>query len=112
MIGVMRRDRPALRQRVAMLRIGGARLKDRYRGAYWLGQIRVRGAVINEVRGLGFDHPEQSCGRQDAITVGFGTSTSGDRDTIELTLSNMVGAMIAIEPAIDGYVKVGDARLP
>jgi hypothetical protein len=93
------------------LRLGGARLKDRYRGAYWHGSIRVRGAVINDVRGYGFDHPEQSCWRRDAISVGFRTSTSGDRDTIELTLSTLAGATIEVDAAIDGYVKVGDVRV-
>jgi hypothetical protein len=93
------------------LRLGGARLKDRYRGAYWHGLIRVRGAIINDVRGFGFDHPEQTCWRQDAISVGFKTSTSGDRDTIELTLSALAGATIEVDAAIDGYVKVGDARV-
>ncbi len=44
-----------LSERKLRLRIGGARIKDRYRGAYWTGNISVTGAALLDVEGFGFD---------------------------------------------------------
>ncbi len=89
------------------VRVGGARIKDRYRGAYWDGRIEVLGTPIRAVEALGFDHPEQSSWRADATSVGFRTATHGDTDSIELTLGELALARITVEARIDGYVKVG-----
>jgi hypothetical protein len=97
-----------LSQRRIRLRLGGARIKDRYRGAYWQGSISVVGAVIQDIAAFGFDHPEQTCWREDATTVGLRSVTHGDTDSIELALSHLAGARIAINLQIGAYVKVGD----
>lgn len=94
------------------LRLGGARIKDRYRGAYWTGEIRITGAVIQGFRALGFDHPEQAVWRRDATTLIFRTDTNGDSDSLEIDLSSLAGAEIQVSTRIDSYVKVGDPREP
>jgi hypothetical protein len=71
-----------------LLPLGGARIKDRYRGAYSNGAVTVTGASIRHVRGFGFDHPEQSYWRDGATSVALRTVTHGDNDSIELTLSH------------------------
>jgi hypothetical protein len=97
-----------LSQRRIRLRLGGARIKDRYRGAYWHGSISVIGAAIQDVSAFGFDHPEQACWRKDATTVGLRSVTHGDADTIELELSHLAGVRIDLHLQIGAYVKVGD----
>ena len=94
------------------LRLGGARIKDRYRGAYWAGEIQVTGAVIKGFRGLGLDHPEQTLWRKDATTLAFRTDTNGDTDSIEIELSQLAGARLQVRSRIDNYVKVGDPSQP
>lgn len=94
------------------LRLGGARIKDRYRGAYWTGEIRIPGAVIQGFRTLGLDHPEQTVWRRNATTLIFRTDTNGDSDSLEIDLSNMAGAEIQVRTRIDSYIKVGDPREP
>ncbi len=94
------------------LRLGGARIKDRYRGAYWDGEIRIVGAVVKDFRAFGFDHPEQSCWRKDGTAIGFRTVTSGDTDSIELDLSQLAGCRIEVRTRIDSYIKVGDVLQP
>jgi hypothetical protein len=94
------------------VRVGGARVRERYRGAYWSGTIRVTGAVVLDVAAFGLDHPEQTVWRQDATTIAFRTNTSGDTDSIELNLSTLAGATISVQSRIDGYVKVGDPLVP
>lgn len=89
-------------------RWGGARIKDRYRWAAWTGKITITNAVINEFVGLGFEHPEETCWRHDATSIGFKSDTYGDVDAIEMDVSNLDSARIRIEGTIDGYVKVGD----
>ncbi|MEO7495134.1 MAG: hypothetical protein ABIT83_17980 [Massilia sp.] len=94
------------------LRLGGARVRERYRGAYWTGTVRITGAVVRDFAAFGLDHPEQSCWREDATTIAFRTNTSGDTDSIELSLSNLAGCRIEVESRIDGYIKVGDPLQP
>jgi hypothetical protein len=94
------------------LRLGGARVHERYRGAYWSGTIRVTGAVVRDFSAYGLDHPEQTVWRQDATTIAFRTSTSGDTDSIELDLSTLAGARIEVHSRIDSYIKVGDPLEP
>jgi hypothetical protein len=94
------------------LRLGGARIKDRYRGAYWTGEIRVTGAVINGFRALGLDHPEQTVWRKDATVLAFRTDTNGDTDSIEIDLSQLAGATLQVHSRIDNYIKVGDPSEP
>ncbi|MCE4553386.1 DUF3604 domain-containing protein [Pelomonas cellulosilytica] len=89
------------------VRVGGARIKDRYRGAYWDGSIDVRGTNLRAVHALGFDHAEQTTWREDTTTVCFKTATHGDTDSIELTLGELRDAHITVNARIDGYVKVG-----
>ena len=94
------------------VRIGGARIKDRYRAAYWSGEIKITGASILSATGVGFDHPEQTVWRQDATTIGFRTATHGDIDAIEIEISNLVTASITVDARICGYPKVGDVLAP
>jgi hypothetical protein len=94
------------------LRFGGARIKDRYRAAYWQGEIAITGAALLGHRGIGFDHPEQSAWRKDATTVGFRTATHGDIDGVELSVSDLALCRIAVSADIFGYVKVGDPLRP
>ena len=89
-------------------RWGGARVKDRYRWAAWKGKITITNAVINDFRGLGFEHIEETCWRENATTVGFKSDTYGDVDAIEMDVSHLATATIRVEGTIDGYVKVGD----
>lgn len=94
------------------LRVGGARIKDRYRGAYWSGRLCVAGAALLDFRGVGFDHPEQTVWREGLGVLGLRTVTHGDTDGVELTLSALANATIAFEADIHGYVKVGDPLHP
>lgn len=94
------------------LRLGGARIKDRYRGAYWNGAVTVTGASIRHIQSFGFDHPEQSCWRDGATSVALRTVTHGDTDSIELTLSNLADAQLRVDLGIGTYVKVGDPLNP
>ena len=89
------------------IRVGGARVKDRYRGAYWDGRIEVTGSTVNAIDTHGFDHPEQTCWRDGPTALGFKTVTHGDTDSIELTLGALASAQITVKARIDGYVKVG-----
>jgi len=89
------------------IRVGGARIKDRYRGAYWDGRVEVTGSTINAIDTHGFDHPEQTCWRDGPTSLSFKTVTHGDTDSIELTLGALASARITIKARIDGYVKVG-----
>ncbi|MBY6266213.1 hypothetical protein EI613_30515, partial [Azospirillum sp. 412522] len=99
-------------ERRIRLRLGGARIKDRYRGAYWSGGITVTGAAVQRVDPFGFDHPEQGCWRQDATTVALRTVTHGDTDGVELTLSQLAGTRIRVHLDIGTYVKVGNPLAP
>lgn len=94
------------------LRVGGARIKDRYRGAYWSGRISVTGAALLDFKGVGFDHPEQGVWREGLGVLGLRTATHGDSDGVELVLSNLADASMSFEAAIHGYVKVGDPLAP
>jgi hypothetical protein len=94
------------------IRLGGARIKDRYRGAYWTGEVQVTGATITDFSAFGLDHPEQVCWRNDASTIGFRTDTNGDSDSIEIELSNLAGCKIMLKSRIDSYIKVGDPLEP
>ena len=89
-------------------RWGGARVKDRYRWAVWKGTVTITNAVINDFQGLGFEHREETCWRENTTTIGFKSDTYGDVDAIEIDLSHLKTAKIRIEGTIDGYVKVGD----
>jgi Protein of unknown function (DUF3604) len=112
---VWRRDehrRLGISRRRLRIRMGGARIKDRYRGAWWSGTLRVRGTPILDVASFGFDHPEQSFWRESADTVAFHTVTNGDSDSIELTLEDIGDAVFEFEATIHGYVKVGDPLRP
>lgn len=94
------------------IRIGGARIKDRYRGAYWTGEIEMTGASINDFTAFGLDHPEQVCWRKNATTLAFRTDTNGDTDSIELQVSQISGCKISVRSRIDSYIKVGDPLAP
>ncbi|MBY3314614.1 hypothetical protein [Rhizobium laguerreae] len=112
---VWRRDLHAeagLSERSARIRFGGARIKDRYRAAYWSGKVAVTGAALLDVRGIGFDHPEQSVWRTGLGTLGFRTATHGDVDGIELKLSDLCDARIVVAAKLHGYSKIGDPLQP
>ncbi|WP_240539695.1 hypothetical protein [Rhizobium sp. CCGE 510] len=101
-----------LSERSLRIRFGGARIKDRYRAAYWSGEVAVTGAALLDVRGVGFDHPEQSVWRTGLGKLGFRTATHGDVDGIELTLSDLNDAHITIAADLHGYSKIGDPLQP
>ncbi|HQU15727.1 MAG: hypothetical protein B7Z66_02870 [Chromatiales bacterium 21-64-14] len=97
------------------LRWGGARIKDRYRWATWKGTITIINGVINNFRGVGFEHREESAWRgplskasHGEQKVSFRSDTYGDADGIELDVSNLGRCRIRVEGTIDGYVKVGN----
>jgi len=94
------------------IRLGGARIKDRYRGAYWTGEIQITGAMISDFMVFGLDHPEQVCWRKNATTLAFRTDTNGDTDSIEIELSQLSGCKISLNSRIDSYIKVGDPLEP
>ena len=94
------------------LRLGGARIKDRYRAAYWQGELTVQGTPLLAFSARGLDHPEQTVWRKDATTLGFRTVTSGDQDSFELRLGALAGARFALRARITGYPKVGDVLAP
>ncbi|MBY3328460.1 hypothetical protein HFO02_33675 [Rhizobium laguerreae] len=101
-----------LSERNVRIRFGGARIKDRYRAAYWSGEVAVTGAALLDVRGIGFDHPEQSVWRNGLGTLGFRTATHGDVDGIELKLSDLRDARIVVAAKLHGYSKIGDPLQP
>ncbi|MBY3272852.1 hypothetical protein HFO05_30420 [Rhizobium laguerreae] len=101
-----------LSERNVRIRFGGARIKDRYRAAYWSGEVAVTGAALLDVRGIGFDHPEQSVWRTGLGTLGFRTATHGDVDGIELKLSDLCDARIVVAAKLHGYSKIGDPLQP
>ncbi|GAA0766193.1 hypothetical protein LRH25_08450 [Ideonella azotifigens] len=94
------------------IRLGGARIKDRYRAACWRGTVEVKGTPIGGFESFGFDNPEQTCWRENTTTLAFRTATHGDTDSIELTLVALVNAEITVRAQIHGYVKVGDPLDP
>jgi hypothetical protein len=94
------------------IRMGGARIKDRYRAANWRGLLTITGATIQGFDAFGFDHPEQTCWRESHTALGFRTSTHGDTDSIEISLSDLQQAVLTVKVNIDGYIKVGDPLHP
>lgn len=105
-------EEAGLSPRKVRVRLGGARIKDRYRGAYWHVEVTITGAVINRFRLLGTDHPEQTAWRKSATTITLRTDTNGDTDSLEIELSGLAGAQIHAFARIDSYIKVGDPRTP
>ncbi len=97
-----------LSDRKIRVRVGGARIRDRYRWADWKAVIDIRNGVINNFRGLGFEHQEENCWRAGPTKIGLRTDTYGDADTIEIDVSNLAHCTIKISGTIDGYVKVGN----
>ncbi|MDX1811269.1 MAG: hypothetical protein R3240_04930 [Gammaproteobacteria bacterium] len=87
---------------------GGARIKDRYRWAAWQGTISIRNGIINRFAAHGFEHPEETCWRENTTTLGFKSDTFGDTDCIEINVDNLQHAIIQVSATIDGYVKVGN----
>ena len=91
------------------VRLSGARIKDRYRGAYWSGDIEVLGSAITQFRLGGADHPEQRVWRKSHTQIGLRTDTNGDSDTVTITTTGLEQAHILLHLEIGGYIKVGDA---
>ena len=90
------------------VRVGGARIRDRYRWADWRGTIEIRNGVINSFNAYGFEHIEENAWRAGPTKIGFRTDTYGDTDTFEIDISNLARASIRVSGTIDGYVKVGN----
>lgn len=91
------------------LRWGGARIRDRYRAAKWSGILRITNGVIHSVTTYGFEHREETAWRRGATEILFNSETYGDADTIELDVSGLPDAAIAVEGTIGEYQKIGDA---
>ncbi len=90
------------------IRWGGARIKDRYRWADWSGTITITNGVINSYESHGFEHSEETAGRQGATKIKFRSDTYGDADAIDIDVSNLENCSIRVQGTIDGYVKVGN----
>lgn len=99
-------------QRQFRVRLSGARIKDRYRGAYWTGHINVTGTPINGFSLTGADHPEQTVWRESLTQIGLQTDTNGDSDTVTVTTGGMKGAKVHVHLEISSYIKVGDPLTP
>jgi len=90
------------------VRVGGARIRDRYRWADWRGEVEIRNGVINSFNAHGLEHIEETVWRAGPTRIGFRTDTYGDADAIEIDVSNLEHAVIRVAGTIDGYVKVGN----
>ncbi len=90
------------------VRIGGARIRDRYRWADWRGTIDIQNGVINSFNAYGFEHIEETLRRSGPTTLEFRTDTYGDTDSFEIDISNLENARLRVSGTIDGYVKVGN----
>lgn len=99
-------------QRQFRVRLIGARIKDRYRGAYWTGHIDVTGTPINGFSLTGADHPEQTVWRESHTQIGLRTDTNGDSDTVTVSTSGLNGATVRVHLEISSYIKVGDPLTP
>ncbi len=97
-----------LSDRHIRVRIGGARIRDRYRWADWRGTIDIRNGVINSFNGRGLEHLEETVWRSGPTSIGFRTDTYGDADSVEVDVSNLSRCKIRVAGTIDGYVKVGN----
>lgn len=74
--------------------------------------MAVTGAALLDAHGVGFDHPEQNVWRTGLGKLGFKTATHGDVDGIELKLSDLRDARIAVAAKLHGYSKIGDPLQP
>lgn len=92
--------------------LSGARIKDRYRGAYWNGEIEVKGTTINHFHLSGADHPEQTVWRKSPTTLGVQTDTNGDSDTITIGTGGLKDASLNLRLSVNSYIKVGDPLKP
>ena len=99
-------------QRQFRVRLSGARIKDRYRGAYWTGHIDVIGTPINGFSLTGADHPEQTVWRESHTQIGLRTDTNGDSDTVTVSTGGLNGATVRVHLEICSYIKVGDPLTP
>ena len=91
---------------------GGARIRDRYRGAFWQGRLTIRNGTILSVRATGLDHREEVVWREGATIIGFRSTTSGDTDGVEIDLDGLDGCTFEVCGTIGGYKKIGDPRVP
>ncbi len=101
-------DEAGYSDRKIRIRWGGARIKDRYRWADWSGTITITNGVINSYQSHGFEHSEETAGRQGATKIQFRSDTYGDADAIDIDVSNLENCTIRVQGTIDGYVKVGN----
>lgn len=101
-------EEAGLSERHVRVRIGGARIRDRYRWADWKGIIDIRNGVINGFGAYGLEHLEETVWRAGPTKIGFRTDTYGDADTVEIDVSNLASSTITVSGTIDGYVKVGN----
>lgn len=97
-----------LSDRHIRVRVGGARIRDRYRWADWKATIEITNGVINSFQGQGFEHLEENCWRAGPNKIGLRTDTYGDADAVEIDMSNLAHSTIKVSGTIDGYVKVGN----
>lgn len=99
---VWRRDLNAeigLSDKLVRVRWGGARHRDRYRWATWVGALRVAGTSVETLTPWAVTHPEQS------FTIGDGhaawrTTTYGSDIGIVLRLSDLAGARLEVETTV------------
>lgn len=87
--GVLARWEPEHTPSSTRLRVAwrGARGRDRRRTQDWSGSLSLIGATIVDARPWAFDHPDQGLTQVTADTVAWTSTTNGDSDGVELTVS-------------------------
>jgi hypothetical protein len=78
-------------------------VKDRYRWATWTINIEVRNSAVTGFAPRGFEHPEESARTAGPSSFEIESSTHGDADELELTLSALADATIVVRPTITSF---------
>lgn len=87
--GVLARWEPEHTPSSTRLRIGwrGARGRDRRRTQDWSGSLTLAGGTIIDAQAWAFDHPDQGLTQVTGDTISWTSTTNGDSDGVELTVS-------------------------
>ncbi|WP_181197818.1 DUF3604 domain-containing protein [Enhygromyxa salina] len=89
---------------------GGARIRGRGRRAQWDGIVEVEGATIERAEVFAFDSPMDGIQRQTPTTVELRSRTTGDRDGLDLWLSQAARGRVTFRSGL-GEVTVDLATL-
>ncbi|RKL16315.1 hypothetical protein BFJ70_g15066 [Fusarium oxysporum] len=99
-------------QKKLRVRLGGARILDRYREVVWHGSILINGAQASHFQVFGGipDDPESIVALASETQIIFSSKTSGDFDGVDIFFSGSnLPETISVTGLLGGYVKVGDA---